>query len=131
MIRRTVPSTTQTATAAPAAFRVARLLDPMPTLPDSVVMAGWVHPSTQAQRIYINGLAGRFTKVYVEAQPDGGVRIRCFDDLKTGGELARIAADAHELVRRMIGPDGTFADLGLFVSETNRLAALRRAGIIQ
>lgn len=128
--RRTVPTvSTQTSspTLTPSAAPLAHFPEP---IDDGIEMAAWTHPSTAAVRVYINGVAAKFTKVYAEATVDGAVVVRVYDDMKTGGERSNIAARAYAAIEARIGTRGRWADLMQYLHDAGRARVLRKAGIL-
>lgn len=109
---------------------------PMPSCPepidDGVEMAAWTHPSTGAVRVYINGVAGKATKVYAEpsTHADRAIVVRVYDDSKTGGERANVAARAYLAIEARIGKQGRWTDLMQHLQDAGRMRVLRKAGIL-
>ncbi len=128
MIRRTIPttSTTSTATVIPAAPKHYDIIE------DGIEMTTWAHPTTGEFRVYMNGLAGKFTKVYAVADTDktqpGKIVVRVYDDMKTGGERADISTRAYAAIDARIGRGGGWRELIDYLQEAGRQRAARRAG---
>ena len=126
--------TVQTVSTQTVPAHTAPISAPMPSFPepidDGVEMAAWTHPSTGAVRVYINGVAGKATKVYAEATADGTIVVRVYDDMKTGGERSNIAARAYAAIEARIGKQGQWTDLAQYLHDAGRMRVLRKAGIL-
>jgi|GEM_PF-4957581 len=130
MIRRTTPTTSTTSTPSttsviPAAPKHYDIVE------DGIEMTTWAHPATGEFRVYINGAAGRATKVYAVAGTDktqpGRIVVRVYDDLKTGGERAGIATRAYAAIDARIGRGGSWRELMDYLQEAGRQRAARRS----
>lgn len=67
----------------------------------------WTHPSTGQSRIYMAGVGGRFTKIWIEEQaPDAWnctLQFRARDEFKTRGEIGNLLNDAERALNELAG----------------------------